>query len=491
MRNLTQTNPNLAVFATKLAARHLWENMMLARRIVRGDIQHYDEVNRRWFQPCPPRDWFTATTQAHRFHPAVEHMICEALYRPRDWHLLLLEWPHRSVTDPSRIAYTRDERAGMADRQTVTTIGKYLTRHFNAPDNVIRDVSALYGYGGDITITNDMDAMIDAVKNGPRSCMSRDLTRLCDDGEHRHPYAVYDPGYGWAMAVRRCGGEILGRALVWRNPHNEDDKCFVRSYKREHSELSHSGTDEAINTFLQSQGYELRRGWPADAPLAVYQLRRSSNEYLMPYIDGCVQTVNLDHAGRMFIDEDGTISADNTDGRGVHRGTECDHCGDHFDGDNEGGYVGRHEDSHVCQYCLDNHYTYVYGRRGNQYYIPSDDAVYVDSNGEYYDPGYLGDNDIVEAYDGNFYHIDDVVYVESRDAYFVSGDDDVVYAEDSGQYEMREDCWLCNESRQWYTNDTDYVEVDGETYHPDNAPEPEDDEDAESSEVSHNEGEQA
>ena len=71
MRNLTQTNPNLAVFATKLAARHLWDTMMLARRVVRGDIQHYDEVNRRWFHPCQPRDWFTATTQAHRFHPAV------------------------------------------------------------------------------------------------------------------------------------------------------------------------------------------------------------------------------------------------------------------------------------------------------------------------------------------------------------------------------------------------------------------------------------
>lgn len=486
MRNLTQTNPR---FPSKLAARNLWETMMLAMRIVRGDSHRFDEVKREWYLPCPRREWFFAITQAHKFHPAVEFMICEAQYRPRDWHLLLLEWPHRALTDPNRVAYTRDERAGNGDRQTVTTLGKYLTRHFNAPDDVIRDVTALYNYGGEITITNDMSAMIAAVMEGPASCMSRDLLRLCDDGVQRHPYAVYDPGYGWAMAVRRAGDEILGRALVWCNPHNADDKCFVRSYKRESDQRSHSGTDEAINTYLKQLGYEDVNNWPEHAPLAAYQLRRSSSEYLMPYIDGRVQTVRQDSDGLFYIDEDGDMDASNTDGRTTLRGTECEHCGSMFDGENEGGYVGRNEDTHVCPYCLDNHYTYVYGRRGHQYYIYSDDAVYVD--GEYYDQGYLSDNDIVELYDGNYSHIDNAYYVESRGEYYPNDDDDVVYAEDTQRYEMREDCWQCYESNDWYTNDTDYVEVDGETYHPDNAPEPEDDEDAESSEVSHNEGEQA
>jgi hypothetical protein len=37
---------------------------------------------------------------------------------------------------------------------------------------------------------------------------------------------------------------------------------------------------------------------------------------------------------------------------------------------------------------------------------------------------------------------------------------------------MTEDCWRCNESGNWYTMDEDSVEVDGESYHPDHAPEP-------------------
>ena len=129
----------------------------------------------------------------------------------------------------------------------------------------------------------------------------------------------------------------------------------------------------------------------------------------------------------------------------------------------------RSEDNHVCQSCLDDNYTYVTGRRGNEYYVRNDDTVEVD--GVYYDMEYLSDNNIVELANGDYAHIDNAVYIDSEDAYYDIDDSDIVYAEDTAQYEMKHDCWQCDATLKWYTDEIDYVEIDGNTYHPDDAPE--------------------
>jgi hypothetical protein len=77
----------------------------------------------------------------------------------------------------------------------------------------------------------------------------------------------------------------------------------------------------------------------------------------------------------------------------------------------------------------------------------------------------------LELHDGEYEHTDNAVYIESEDAYYSDGDDDICYAEDSNRYELKDNCWQCTESGNWYTEDTDNVEVDGDLYHPDHAPE--------------------
>jgi hypothetical protein len=139
-------------------------------------------------------------------------------------------------------------------------------------------------------------------------------------------------------------------------------------------------------------------------------------------------------------------------------------------------WVGRWEDRRVCCSCCDNDYTYAYGNNGNQYYIHNDDVV--DVHGDWYDVNYLSDNDIVTLADGDYSHIDNAVYIEAHDEYYADDDSDICYAEDTGRYELRDDCWQCSDSDKWFTDDVDYVEVDGDKYHPDYAPE-EDDEDDE------------
>jgi hypothetical protein len=35
---------------------------------------------------------------------------------------------------------------------------------------------------------------------------------------------------------------------------------------------------------------------------------------------------------------------------------------------------------------------------------------------------------------------------------------------------LTENCWMCASTDRWYTDETDYVEIEGEKYHPENVP---------------------
>jgi hypothetical protein len=262
---------------------------------------------------------------------------------------------------------------------------------------------------------------------------------------------------------------VLGRCLV----HDSDEgKGFVRSYKRERDYSSSSGTDESIEAYLQSQGYAKWRGWPDHAYVMRYPLRREG--YLMPYIDGGNQHVDEDVDKDAFrISDYSGWEATNTSGIINGYTCTCDDCGEGMDEDDSYS-IGYHGDSRVGPCCIDD-YTMVYGRRGEPYYTSNDNAVYVD--GEYYHDDYLDDNHIVQLHNGDYTHSDNAVHIESCDEYYHCDDDDIVYAEDTNQYELRDDCWCCSGSGNYYTEDTDNVEIDGDLYHPDHAPESEEDED--------------
>jgi hypothetical protein len=445
---------------------------MRAIRIVADGVYTYNHATREHVRTYAGRSWFAQQRTRHALHPAVYDMMTEHMYRAQDWQQLLLEWPHKALTDPNRLAYTRDERSAMHGgdsdiKAQVTTIGKYLTRHFpDAPDYLIRDIAAKFTYGGKTVITKDMSVMVNAVINGPHSCMSSEFNIECDDREDRHPYAVYDPSLGWGMAVRTdTDGMVLGRCLV----HESDEgKGFVRSYKRERDGRSHSGTDESIEAYLQGLGYAKWRGWPDHTRVMRYPLRRDIG-FLMPYIDGhCQQVIEDDDVFRIS-GYDGT-AATNTCGIINGYTCTCDDCGAGFH-DGDGAWTGVHEENHVCQNCLENDYTYAYSRRGNEYYIRNDDVIEV--RGDYYHTSYLSDNSIVELHDGEFEHSDHAIYVDSEDAYYYEDDEDICYAEDTNQHELKDNCWCCNGSGNWYTEDEDNVEIDGDLYHPDHAPEPE------------------
>ena len=468
-------------FADRREAQKFWSEWVNPLvRILSGDV--YDRVNNphggyNYIRRYAGRPWFIQQHDRHQLHPAVVKML--ELYMPATWQRLILEWPHKSLTDPNRLAYTRDEKSAMYEgdsdkKALVTSIGKYLTRHWpDVPSDIIRDIVAEHTYGGTISITSDIKRMVQVVSGGPRSCMSSRFDIRCADGKMRHPYEVYDPSLGWSMAVRVEGDEVLGRCLIWSDPDSSDTFGFVRSYKRERNECSHSGADEAIEAYLKSMGYTKWGGWPDETPLMQYETERGG--YLMPYIDGGNQQVERGDDGYLFVAENGgEFQADSTAGVINQHNCTCEDCGDGFDED-DGYWTGIHEDRHVCQSCCDENYTYAYSRRGNQYYINNDNVIEAD--GEWYDDRHLSDNSIIELHKGDYTHSDNAVYIESCDEYYEQDDDDICYAENTNRYELVDDCWQCTESGNWYTDDEDYVEVDGDKYHPDHAPEVDDDED--------------
>ena len=414
-------------------------------------------------------DWCYREMNRYPAHPAV--LAALKTERPYDWQQLLLEWPHQSVNDAARVAYTRDERAGESDRQTVTSIGKYLRRHWpDMADHTIRDLVARFGTNAEYKLVSTSAEMIHHLHQGPGSCMvwSRAGVR-CSDSVIRHPYETYNPKYGWKLAVGILNGETISRALVI---DTDDDKYFVRTYLKPTTEGAYSQVDGGMENWLQEQGFVKEYSWKNGQFMSWFS---TSEHFLAPYLDGNRKTVRetIDQGGHtvLVIDDDGDYELNQTSGEPNYQGDDddyfsCEDCGDRTEHD-DGYWVTRGEDEHVCHSCLENNYTRVYGRRGNQYYVNSDYAIHVD--GEYYDEDYLEDNQIVCLENCEYEHTDNAVEING-DWYHVD-DEDVVLASDTDEYAMREDCWQCAESCNWYTDDCeDYTEYEGARYHDDYIP---------------------
>ena len=425
-----------------------------------------------------------------KMHDAVVAAV--SVSRPDDCYRLLLEWPHIADDDKRQIAYTRDERMGEANRQVMTSVGKYLRRHFpEMSDHVLRDIVALHTPNSvEFKFLRTTAEMVNAVDTGPYSCMCARYTnnseRWSDPDnptEGHHPYEVYDPALGWHMAVAMEGKQVTGRALC----HNT---TYVRTYKAVSQNVS--TTDERLDAWLQNQGYTKERSWEYGTLFKHIPLQRRSN-IVAPYIDGYQHNVVIDGEHLRLVNEreldpgDDYYECRNTSGmptcETVNNTAECGDCEEMVDEDDMCG-VGVDSDHCVCSCCRDNEYTAVYGRRGREYYVPNDQAVYVD--GSYYDTDYLSDNDIVELADGDYVSSEDACYVSRLDAWHRV--DDCVYCEHSGEHEYSRDCvrlhdgeyaheddvWCCDHSGKWYLNDEEGIRYEtecGKTVHIDYADE--------------------
>lgn len=408
----------------------------------------HDQMRTQYFRALyimggdQPPAWLRDHIQSTPLHPAIDALLyidSLATYIT-DMSLLVMEHPHESQTDPTRIAYTQSVQKGERELYTVTSISKYIKRHCpDMPDHELRDFCAkqVLDESAYAMITNS-DEMIISVRNGPKSCMS-DAFRDLDE----HPYAVYAPQFGWSMAVRYGEGKAIhGRCLCLEH---DGCKLFIRSYK--HAEGGgYSYDDPKLEAWLYTQGYTKEDCWPDGAELKlIYQ----NGRVVMPYIDksGSVRI----SGDRAFIDDDGD-EASNTDGY-LHQDnddyTDCDDCGESTENDDLTAVYGG---NNVCSCCLNNEYVECETRYGAEH-VHVDSATWVEWNGTYY-------------------------YTDDIDRCF----HDLVCTEDEG-YTHVDNAWQCEESRIWYSSDIDYVQIGDAFYHPDHAPEIDEEEEATQEEV--------
>lgn len=378
-------------------------------------------------------------------HPLVEKVLCN-LFAPADWHLLALEMPSVPEDgDKTRVSYWQSDAKQAKNLRTVTSLGKYLRRHFlTLTDHAIRDAVALAA-PAKYEIWTGTDRMVQAVQEGPKSCMQ------WEDDFDVHPYEVYTPEFGWAVAVRLQGSTIMGRCVI----HTEK-KVFVRSYGRDEHD-GRSQDDFGLETWLRDQGYRERSDWPEGVKFARIEW---GHDCLMPYLDASSSEGRRVDICDTFIvrDDQGDYVCDNTNGEMTHEpGASCEECGDRTDDLTYLDFVERS----VCSCCLESGYTYVRGTRGSRfgttvtrYYVSSDNAVSVD--GENYDEEHLPEY-IVQLHDGDYAHQDNTVFVESEGEHYLDTDvsnrevssKPVVRLED-GTYELRDDAAYCQCNAEWY-----------------------------------------
>jgi len=232
-------------------------------------------------------------------------VIAEALDTfgaPKDWHLLALEMPFQVGSSihycRSRAEHTNLWKVMSREKlpqayKTATLPGRYIRRHWpEVSDAAVRDLVARVAAQNEVVIVRDMAKMLQAVSEGPYSCMAWSSSGYDDqpwfmhDGEDSeddltayHPYMAYDPSLGWAMAIRKDKyGGIAARALVYEA---DGHKCFVRSYGK--SSEGSTGSDVALEAYLKSQGYAYLDAWPQGSKLKYVE--NELGDAVVPYTD--------------------------------------------------------------------------------------------------------------------------------------------------------------------------------------------------------------
>lgn len=388
-------------------------------------------------------------------HPSVLRAL--KISPPKDLHQLVLEYPH--ISKDGRLGYTQNDVKGEADIQTVTSPGKYIKRHFpDLADHVIRGLASLIEGYSFLSTTKEM---MEAVEEGPRSCMSWDR----EDGEN--PYISYSPDLGWKVCVRHEADVIKARALV-----HEPTKTFVRTYA-----ISDRGVTACndMQSYLKEQGYSHRSSWPSEAKFLFIDNR-------VPYLDGdqSADLVTQDGTQYFIPNEDGEYILDNTGGYYSTRSDEddddeddyiceCANCSNSIYEGNSSYFIEYHEESRVCHSCVDDH-PIVYGRNERQYRTHVDNVVTIDDVD--YHEEYLGDQCELRFIDSlnQYVHEEDAFYCEVDDHYHSIKDGAQLIHLVDGRTAAYANSWKCSISGGWYGSDEDSEKVEGGICHPDFLP---------------------
>lgn len=324
---------------------------------------------------------------------------------------------HTSTDDPMMLAYTQSGDKAVRDIQTRVRPGRYLQQFFS---DVLSEKDIRYWAERQQSVAGNSDLhfvpntdpdgweWVYEHASGFTSCMqyNHPSSRYLAHGlsGDNHPVRVYcHPKNDLALAYlgnkqHSDSGRVYARAIV-----NQDTKTWVRLYGD--SRIQHALTAKGYSYGGSLEGQRLRC---VDNPVG--------SGYLMPYLDGDTKNVSQHYDSALgedyfLVAEDGEYDARNSNG--IMEGepeTTCPCCGDSCDEDDMT-YVD-HLGESICRDCLNDGYTYAYGRRGLDFY-PNDDVIYCETDGEFYLAEYASVyHDIYECpISERWYHFDDMVAI--------------------------------------------------------------------------------
>jgi hypothetical protein len=210
-------------------------------------------------------------------------------------------YPHLSQKQLGKIAFTEDDKKGMADRQTIISPGRYLTRFFSdklTPKEIERWAGAvsMASKEFELKITQDADEIEAIYVNGPGSCMSGKRSWEV------HPARIY-AGPDLAVAYLGTPEKPTARCVIW--PEKKLRSVMYGDVTK--LEIALDGAD-----YVEGEMYGAR----------LRKIELGHGAYVMPYLD-CAP--GIEDGDEFFITGGDDNDCSTQDGK-IYLGSPCGNC---------------------------------------------------------------------------------------------------------------------------------------------------------------------
>ena len=319
----------------------------------------------------------------------------------RDSPYAYLHMLHMSEQNPLQIAYTQSIDKLLANRQTPTKPGRYLTQFFS---DVLSE-SQIKHWAEKVTAASapcELDYIAGDDRAGWLKVYAAPDVDSCMRGASSVGVYAHDKSV-LRLAYITQGGTIKGRAIV-----REDNKEYIRCYPNT------SGVDgqkfhTIMTEMIEAAGYT--HGSLMGVRLAKLHYEGDSDKFVMPYLDaGEGRSPCLEDDGEyLLVTKHGDVEGQTQAGYITFEPeTTCDNCGDDTHEDDLT-YVEAREER-VCEHCLEHHYVQAWGRRSQMWVREGDtDVIECQSNNEWYLEDYASNHDVYLCEDtSEWWHMDDL-----------------------------------------------------------------------------------
>ena len=397
-KNLVLHNQSAIDQGTASKVNHIIRRLLLSPEEIQDSF---------WFKREFARHFAPATFKAQRTFPS----FCTEDFFISD-HVAPLTFPHYSAQEPGQVAFQPiDPSYREADRQIRTKPGRYLNKFLDLDSDQVRRCVSIEN--GDKSVQLKFAKTVKEFTNvylrGPSSCMSHSIDWYdASASTGRLPVSILANGDIEVAYLELDNGIIPARAIVVQS-----DMEMLDVY------CNNDAMDGARGE-LQSR--LLDAGYSYNSTALVHQkIERipinGDDVFVCPYIDcGGLPVIDTGDYLQICHSDEGDMTADYQSGVCQNNQKYCNNCEDNHDGEET--YVEDVGD--VCENCLDNDYVHAYCGHGHDRYIHHDDAIFIDSMGEWY--RHTGDTlrfyNIYKCHvTDEYYHTDDLVTCDVSDEY--------------------------------------------------------------------------